>query len=470
MPALYIDSLDLNSVFDNQEQPADRTDWFYLHPVGDFWNIRTTSKFVEEAWYRDANGGNTFKFNFTAVVTEPGKSPSTTIIEEVGSLINIDPKIYKNDGTDIIGGTITLPQTSPLKNELVIVKARNGANIPNAERDLFWAIKSAVDSSGNLVPFGDPAVVPGPYFSISQAEDTANHYKKCTLYNNKNQSSDLIPVDTYTIVLEVEDAAASKEQVTIEVQIGTQPNQIRYKYWGPNEAAETGARQAVQIHITDSGPLNGYYLWKGTEEQWGIMLNTAMEDGGLVQIQNTDAYKYSDLVLDKCASSRWIYATTEAEAQIAYEVCAGDVLEFGNLVTSSCGSSNSMQWWWDWHAHNPYCYPGGGTTSFGYRIIKMDQVGAPTSGGTVIQLDNATNSTIGLVTGGVAPAIGFIVTGDGIPNNTRIETIAIVGGYYQITLSNTVTSTAGTTITLSPYVGTITSGGGVTRTISYYIT
>ena len=100
----------------------------------------------------------------------------------------------------------------------------------------------------------------------------------------------------------------------------------------------------------------------------------------------------------------------------------------------------------------------------------MDQVGAPTSGGTVIQLDNATNSTIGLVTGGVAPAIGFIVTGDGIPNNTRIETIAIVGGYYQITLSNTVTSTAGTTITLSPYVGTITSGGGVTRTISYYIT
>ena len=461
VPALYIDSLDLNSVFDNQEQPADRTDWFYLHPVGDFWNIRTTSNFVNEAWYRDANGGNTFKFNFTAVVTEPGKSPSTTIIEEVGSLINIDPKIYKNDGTDVIGGTITLPQTSPLTNELVIVKARNGANIPNAERDLFWAIKSAVDSSGKTVS----------YFSISQAEDTANHYKKCTLYNNKIQSSDLIPVDTYTIVLEVEDAAASKEQVTIEVQIGTQPNQIRYKYWGPNEAADQGSRQAMQIHITDSGSLNGYYLWKGTEEQWRVMLEAAMQNSGLVEIQNTLAFKSTDTYPNNrnCANN-WIYSPDESLAQGLYQVCAGDVYEFGGLVTSSCGSSNSMQWWWDWHAHNPYCYPGGGTTSFGYRIIKMDQVGAPTSGGTVIKLDNATNSTIGLVTGGVAPAIGFIVTGDGIPNNTRIETIAIVGGYYQITLSNTVTSTAGTTITLSPYVGTITSGGGVTRTISYYIT
>jgi hypothetical protein len=258
------------------------------------------------------------------------------------------------------------------------------------------------------------------------------------------------------------------------VQIGTQPNQIRYKYWGENEAAPAGTRQAVQIHITDSGSLNGYYLWKGNEDQWRVMLEEAMSSSGLVQIQNTDAYKFGDLVLDKCASSRWIYATTEAEAESAYEVCAGDIFGFGHLVTSSCNSSDSMQWWWDWHKHNPYCYPGGGTTSFGYRIIKMDQVGAPTLGGTVILLDNATNSTIGLVTGGVAPAIGFIVTGDGIPNNTRIEAIDIVKVnniyYYQITLNNSVESTAGTTITLSPYVGTITSGGGVTRTISYYIT
>jgi hypothetical protein len=71
---------------------------------------------------------------------------------------------------------------------------------------------------------------------------------------------------------------------------------------------------------------------------------------------------------------------------------------------------------------------------------------------------------------GIAPAKYWYVTGTGIPNNTRIETIDVVGGYYQITLSNSVTSTAGTTLTLSPYVGTQTSGSGVTRTISYYIT
>ena len=289
VPTIYIDSLTLNSVFDNQEQPADRTNWFELYkepnPLVDFWNIKTTEKFVNEAWYRDANGANTFKFNFTAVVTEQGKSPSTTIIEEVGSLINICPKIYKTDETEVTNGTVTLPQTSPLINELVTVKARNGANILNAEEDLSWAIKSAVDSSGNLVPFGDPAVVPGSYFSISQVEDTANHYKECTLYNNKNQIGNLIPVDTYTIVLEVEDAAPCEKKVTIEAQIGTQPNQIRYKYWGKNEAAGTGPWQGMQIHITDSGPLNGYYLWKGNEEQWLAMLEDAMSDSGLVEIQ-----------------------------------------------------------------------------------------------------------------------------------------------------------------------------------------
>jgi hypothetical protein len=104
----------------------------------------------------------------------------------------------------------------------------------------------------------------------------------------------------------------------------------------------------------------------------------------------------------------------------------------------------------------------------------MDQVGAPISGGTIIQLNPATNSTIGLPgvisSVGISPAINFIVTGDGIPNNTRIQAISEVGGYYQITLSNSVTSTAGTTITLSPWVGTISSGSGVTKTISYYIT
>lgn len=360
MPTANIDSLTLNSVFDNQDQSADRINWFELYqPSADFWNIRTTSDFVNEAWYRDTNGANTFKFNFTAVVTEPGKETSTTIIEEVGSLINICPIIYEDDGTtDVTNGTVTLPQTSPLESLLVTVKARNGANIPNAEKDLSWAIKSAVNSSGNPVPFGNPNVVPGSYFSISQIEDATGHYKECKLYNNKIQEGDLIPVDTYTIVLKVEDADPCEKEVTIEAQIGTQPNQIRYKYWGPNTAAGTLPRQAMQIHITDSGPLNGYYLWKGNEEQWLDLVYSA-SSSGLIEIQNTNAYKSTDPNPSNCSLSKWIYSPTEAGAQGLYEICEGEQLYgFGNLVATDVNfPSNSMQWLWLFKGTNYQAYP-----------------------------------------------------------------------------------------------------------------
>ena len=134
-----------------------------------------------------------------------------------------------------------------------------------------------------------------------------------------------------------------------------------------------------------------------------------------------------------------------------------------------------MQWRWRWVGTTAQCgWMGNGVTSSGYRIIEIDQIGTPTSGGTVVELNHTTNSTIGLPDVdspiGIAPAIGFIVTGDGIPNNTRIQSIDTLTGNYRITLNNSVTSTDGTTLTLSPYIGTITSGSGVTRTISYYIT
>jgi hypothetical protein len=124
-----------------------------------------------------------------------------------------------------------------------------------------------------------------------------------------------------------------------------------------------------------------------------------------------------------------------------------------------------MQSFWDFY---------GNTTSFGYRIIEIDQIGSPSLGGTTLLLEPSTNSTIGLPDVGagnqIAPAKYWYVTGDGIPDNTRIENINIVSGKWQITLSNVVTSVDGARLTLSYYVGTQTSGAGVTRTISYYIT
>jgi hypothetical protein len=456
VPTANINSLTLNSVFDDQLTTNDRgpggDNWFELYqPSADFWNIRVTSNFVNGAWFSAINGANTFTFNFTAVVTEPGKSPSTTIIQDVGVLGNICPIIYEDDGvTDVTNGSITLPQTPPIQNELITVKAKNGANDPNSEKDLSWAIKSAVDSNGNAVPFGGAQ---NSYFSITQTED--GNYKNCKLYNNKYQTSNLIPVDTYTVVLEVEDAEPCIKEVTIIVQIGTQPNQIRFKYWDKNPAYTSGSAQGMQIHITDSGSLNGYYFWGGTEEEW----ETYLEDvNGIVEIENTDARKIGDPDNEKCTTSRWKYATTEAGIVTLIELCNAPY-PVGNL------NYTEMQSFWEFY---------GNTTSFGYRIIEIDQVGSPLLNGTSIRLEPSTNSTIGLPDVGannqIAPAKYWYVTGDGIPDNTRIENISIAGGDWQITLNNQVTSVSGARLILSFYVGTQTSGAGVTRTISYYIT
>jgi hypothetical protein len=81
----------------------------------------------------------------------------------------------------------------------------------------------------------------------------------------------------------------------------------------------------VQIHITDSGPLNGFYLWKGNEEQWNEYLDDV---NGIVEIQNTGAFKATDPNSSNCGSSRWIYSPNESLAQGLYEVCAGAVYEF----------------------------------------------------------------------------------------------------------------------------------------------
>jgi hypothetical protein len=421
VPTANIDSLTLNSVFDNQSTPNDRgpngDSWFELYqPSADFWNIRTTSNFVNQAWFSATTGANTFTFNFTAVVTEPGKSPSTTIIQDVGVLGNICPIIYEDDGiTDVTNSSITLPQTPPIQNELITVKAKNGANDPNSEKDLSWAIKSAVDSNGNAVPFGGAQ---NSYFSITQVAD--GNYWNCTLYNNKTQTNNLIPVDTYTIILEVEDAEPCIKEVTIIVQIGTQPNQIRYKYWDNNPAFESFDTAGMQIHITDSGPLNGYYLWAGTEEQFEKYLEDA---NGIVEIENTTAFKITENS-NKCATSRWRYAPTEGEVETLVDICN---VSIGNL------NYTRMQSDWEFY---------GNITSFGYRIIEIDQIGSPSLGGTTLLLDPSTNSTIGLPDLGsgnqVAPAKYWYVTGAGIPDNTRIENIDIVSGKWQITLSNVV--------------------------------
>lgn len=111
----------------------------------------------------------------------------------------------------------------------------------------------------------------------------------------------------------------------------------------------------------------------------------------------------------------------------------------------------------------------------------MDQLGAPLENGIVIELDPTTNNTInipGLGSEGTGPAQNWIVTGDGVPPNTRIAQgtndypypVNIVNGKWQIRLTNAVTSVNGATITFSIYLGTAVDDNGINRTIGYYIT
>jgi hypothetical protein len=282
-----------------------------------FYNIKITEEHEENVFYGSSSANRNFTFVLSVQLVG---EPYPESIQKIATLANEAPTIEAQGSTD--GGlTMQISLTNSRGNKFHVRGFNGSGSFDNPhlyDLDTFhmeWTMLSAVNSAGASA--SSPSGL--PYFSIGtydrdgqqqqgQGQDAGDF---CYLYQEINTA----PVDTYTIVLQVQDAGGAGETDTIEIILdhyvtvdGDASYTQQYKQLdggGQSEGADYNYAKILLINVA-SGLGAGWYAYKsndndGFDDMWDEL--TAASQDGNIELDKSNG-QYSD----------WYYSTDKNDA------------------------------------------------------------------------------------------------------------------------------------------------------------
>ena len=298
IPISDITSVTLTSVYNRRATPQDVSSYFTLVDNGYSYNIQTTAAFISNVYYGNIATDREFDFTFNVTLTDvsggTGTVTNTTILQEA-LLGNVDCQLYESNGSALPASPENLGTLARNVSTVKEFSAKNGGNSNHSGKDLTWSILSQETQSGTSVS----------HFNLTEqpaSDDTTSYY------NIINSSGGSIPVDGYTVQIQVQDPGASTDTHTVEFSLGNAISSARELTITFDNGYSTVTHTYTELTFSESASTDGVYLYEGN---WTSLQNTADAanaievDNSTASTRDTSAPNYATC----STTSSWAYAS-----------------------------------------------------------------------------------------------------------------------------------------------------------------